>query len=141
MFLHCSAARDSLVLGEGEVVLEVAALLVDLLLVRAVEGQSDPCIDDGRMLTDLDLGVEELFSQVLELPLLIVGDDRLIIAVKAALRENGTLEERELRDLAHLTIVALLIDHDVVEVIFERMTHNNLVAEDLEKLFIFQLTF
>ena len=46
-----------------------------------------------------------------------------------------THEEGDLRDVTNLTLVLVLVEFEVLEVFFQRMSDNNLVVQNLLKLF------
>ena len=46
-----------------------------------------------------------------------------------------THEEGDLRDVTNLTLVLVLVEFKVLEVFFQRMSDNNLVVQNLLKLF------
>ena len=92
------------VLCESQGVLEVDTLLVDALLMRTVESESYASIDDRGMLANLDLGVEELLSELFEFSSLVA----FYLLIKTVEIVDRSLEERELRNLADFTVVSMI---------------------------------
>lgn len=95
-------------------------LTLDVQLEGPVESERDSGVDDARVVSDLDLGIEEFRGKILELALATLG--------------SRLLKEREARHIAVFALVLLFVELEVMKVLHKRMSDDDLIVQNLFQL-------
>ncbi len=95
-------------------------LTLDVQLEGPVESERDSGVDDARVVSDLDLGIEEFSGKIFQLALTPLG--------------SRLLKEREAGHIAILALVLLFVELKVMKVLHKRVADDDLIVQDLFQL-------